>query len=355
MIKPFYYYLIIFILFTRVISGACVFASEDGLIRVRILHKHHPKSITVSESNSNDKTVFIDLNSNFPMYFPFANQYSICIPENTIKHNYCGRLQVYKEKNELLVINIIQLEDYVVSVVLSELGWTVAEAMRAQAVLARTWAISNRHKDSLYDFDDLTHSQVYKGLFPQSEETHKLLAENYGQIVVYQGRPIEVLYHAACSDRVYSAYEIWGVDHKPYLAQTELPNILKTRLNKSSWQRIILKDSLDPLFQKKIETDQPIQYIKTQRDGILGVYVNNYWIGIDDFRLTINRALGWNQIRSNDFTLEVKGKNIIFKGKGFGHLVGLCQEEAVVLAENGYTYGQLLDFFYPGSSVIAMK
>ncbi|MGA1871846.1 MAG: SpoIID/LytB domain-containing protein [bacterium] len=335
-------------------------AQDINEVRVRILHKYHPSSLIVHTDEPGQGAILVDCARTFPVEFSPKESYTLLIPAQSIKRSYFGRIYIYREKDELVIVNILPLEEYVTSVVLSELGWTAKEAMRAQAILARTWALTNQHRDQPYDFDDLTHSQVYKGLFPQTEATRQLLGETYGQILTSHNKPIHIVYHAACSDRVYSAYEIWGIRHEPCLTHVELPDILHASRNDSAWERTLPKPAIDQLFRKQATSDcshcsDKISYNKIQREGKLGIYVNERWIGIDNFRLIINRALGWNQLRSNDFTMDIKGDTIHFKGKGFGHLVGLCQQEAVTLAENGYNYQRILGIFYPGSTISAIN
>ena len=345
--KPFYC-IILFCCFYHI--SYCSFASET--VRVRILEKYHPSKVKVSNSNSPEKSFIINETSQFPVTLNSSDKYLIQVPEQNVERFYRGKLLFGWDKDELLIINELGLEDYVASVVLSEMGWTNVEAMRAQAVLARTWAVKNRRPDMPYDFNDLTNSQVYKGLFPYSESTIRILTDNQGQILTYEGNPIDVLYHAACSDRVFSAYEIWGMKPVPYLKSVKLPDILTASRKDTIWERIISKASIDNLFRDKINSSHPVSYKKTFNNGKLGVYVNDQWVGIDDFRLTINRSLGWNQIRSNDFNMRILGDKIFFQGKGFGHMVGMGQQEAVTLGRNGYDYYKILSFFYPGTEII---
>lgn len=93
-------------------------------------------------------------------------------------------------------------------------------------------------------------------------------------------------------------------------------------------------------------------YAVEKRDGVLVVDTGNAAMGIDAFRLALNRELGWNTLRSNDFKIRQKGRYLVFSGKGFGHLVGLCQEGAETLAESGWRYSRILALFYPGTALV---
>jgi stage II sporulation protein D len=324
-----------------------LYSFEPGQVRVRILEKYHPAAVIISDSENRDEGVLIDERSNFPVEFPFSRRYEITIPGKDFKRGYKGRLILEWDKNELLIVNEVPLEDYVASVVLSEMGWTETEAMRAQAVLARTWAVAHRRANHFYDFDDLAYHQVYKGLFPQSKLTLQRLSETYGQVLTYRGKPIEVFYHAQCADRVFSAYEIWGKRDIPYLKKVELPPVLKRVRGDNTWERVLSKQAVDAVFSGEPGAASSFRYRKAVKNGQLGVYVNDCWLGIDNFRLRINRVLGWNQVKSNDFSIRVIGDKIVFQGRGFGHLVGLGQRDAIFLARQGYDYKRILKLFYP--------
>ena len=331
-----------------------VHAADFDHIRVRILEKYHPKAISISAEGKRNQAVLIDMRSDLPIEFRQADFHTLRLPGQSWSRNYSGRLLIDRENEELLIINTLPLEEYITSVVLSELGWVNTEAMRAQALLSRTWAITHLHPNRPYDFGDMTNSQVYQGLFPQSAKTRHRLTDTRGLVLIYRGEPIEALYHAACSDRVFSAYEIWGRRRIRYLDRVGLPVQLIDNRNDSRWERSLKKSDIARLFRKEGYSGTPLRLRQTRRDGQLGVYVDGQWVGIDDFRLQVNRGLGWNQLRSNDFVMQDKGDQFYFKGKGFGHLVGMCQRDAVTLAELGWDYKKILGLFYPGSELGSM-
>ncbi len=132
-----------------------------------------------------------------------------------------------KKNEELLVINRVPLETYVASVVISEMGQAPPEAMCAQAVISRTWAIGHIDESSLYDFNDLTSSQSYQGYSAYVKGAEKIISKTEGLILTYRGETAKILFHAQCSDRVFSAYEIWGKSSIPYMPSVQLPPAAK--------------------------------------------------------------------------------------------------------------------------------
>ena len=331
-----------------------VFSETGSSVRVLVLNKYKPTKIIISHKYNSLNNITIDQNSTLPLQINSFHDYKIFLPDSEIKRSYTGTISIYKGDKYLRIINTVPIEEYVKSVVLSEIGIQHQEAMRAQAILARTWAIKHLRPLESYDFNDLTNSQVYKGILPGIKIKPSLITPTYNQILTYNKNLIKVFYHSDCATRSYSAYEIWGVRHYPYYKRINFPRELKSSQSKQ-WVRRINQDEINKIFQDVIKINMPVKYKKTIEQGRLGITINEHWIDIDTFRLKINRVLGWNQLRSNHFSLNQKDGFIIFKGAGFGHLVGLCQKSAIKLANKGWKYPEILELFYPGTIISRIK
>ena len=326
------------------------FSEQINKVRVNILSKFKPTELIVYQKNKHNNKLLINRDSVFPIYLSSSPQYTIKIPKNNIKRSYHGMITVYKEKERLVIVNTVPIEKYVKSVVLSEMGLKHKEAMRAQSVLARTWAVKNIRPKHRYDFNDLTNSQVYKGIFDNVNLNDDVLSQTNSQLLTYNKKPIKVFYHSDCANRSYSAYEIWGINQYPYYKRINFPDELKSRQPRK-WLRKIKKTKINNIFKDVIEPHASFLYKRSSEQGRVGVYINNHWIDVDTFRIKINRVLGWNQLRSNHFSLSEQDGFLIFKGVGFGHLIGLCQKSAIVLADKGWLYPRILDLFYPGTKL----
>lgn len=334
--------------------AASSFASPDLMgqnLRVRILSHYHPQRIEVRELATNAPVNAVDVNSS-DRTFRFTNGFQLVLPEAGVQRSYAGDLEVHVRDGELRLINLVGMEAYVTSVVLSEMGWQRAEAMRAQAILARTWAHIHRRQGEPYDFGDRTDGQVYKGLFPQTKRLERLQKVTAGQLLWYRGQAAHVYYHAKCANRVFSAHEIWGVKKKPYLSGFDLPKGIRD--GAETWQCSFLSSDIDIVFAEELST--PIRLEVEKRSGTLGVRLigtnfDELWMSVDIFRLQVNRRWGWNKLKSNNFTISRDGDRTLFSGSGFGHLVGMCQQGAVKMAENGRQYQEILQFFYPGTII----
>ncbi|HKG14326.1 MAG TPA: SpoIID/LytB domain-containing protein, partial [Pyrinomonadaceae bacterium] len=140
---------------------------------------------------------------------------------------YRGRLEVFANTHgSLTVVNVVTLEDYVRGVVPNELspgGWPELEALKAQAVAARTYAVSNlgRFAAEGYDLTPDTRSQVYGGRATEHPLTDRAVNETRGRVATYAGRPINALYTSTCGGRTEDAENIFGGEAPAYLRGRE--------------------------------------------------------------------------------------------------------------------------------------
>jgi stage II sporulation protein D len=140
---------------------------------------------------------------------------------------YRGRLEVFANtKGTLTVVNVIPLEDYVRGVVPNELspgGWPELEALKAQAVAARTYAVSNlgRFASAGYDLTPDTRSQVYGGRSTEHPLSDRAVLETRGRILTYKGAPVNAVYTSTCGGRTEDGENIFGGAPVAYLRGRE--------------------------------------------------------------------------------------------------------------------------------------
>ncbi|MCP3954348.1 MAG: hypothetical protein GY697_19345 [Desulfobacterales bacterium] len=341
-----------------------LFASNEAWqdyadVRVHILSKYHPREITVV---INGDAVPVSLGDDFPVVLGSndGSGFTVQIPEQEVARNYRGRLEIRQRKGELLLINELPFMSYVASATIGESGWVEPEAMKAQAVLIATNVLrrqqqARRHADKLSDISDLAYHQVYPG---HNRYVEKLLAvlKEMPYLPLLQTDPVDnragdqlqsklvdAVFHAECGRRIFSAREIWGADHsalKSRFIDDDLPP-------GAGWQKNIRQEIIDRIFSVNAA-----EYVVQELDDRLVVRVDNDFYGIDDFRLMINRKLGWNTIESNDFEIRALPGEIIFSGYGRGHGVGLCQVQSNFLAQKGWKFRDILSYFYPAAILL---
>lgn len=169
---------------------------------------------------------------------------------------YRGKIEVFANTHgAVTVVNVIGLEDYVRGVVPNELSYPALEALKAQAIAARTYALKNRGQFSSEGFDLLptTRSQVYRGLSSEMPLTTRAVDETRGIIATYNGEPINALYTSTCGGRTEDAGNIFN-EAIPYLRGRECAVEGKAAfapfLIKSSRELMEIKDERDLVYAR---------------------------------------------------------------------------------------------------------
>ncbi|HYO90965.1 MAG TPA: SpoIID/LytB domain-containing protein, partial [Pyrinomonadaceae bacterium] len=161
----------------------------------------------------------------FTSYAPvvFASDDERSSPVRFNEKPYRGRLEVFANaQGGLTVVNVLGLEDYVRGVVPNELNYPAIEALKAQAVAARTYAVRNRNQFASQGFDLLptTRSQVYGGLSTEQPLTSRAVEETRGVVATYRDAPINALYTSTCGGRTEDSENIFS-NAEPYLRARE--------------------------------------------------------------------------------------------------------------------------------------
>ncbi|WP_320175210.1 SpoIID/LytB domain-containing protein [Maridesulfovibrio sp.] len=265
-----------------------------------------------------------------------------------------GIIDVSIRKGKLLILNIIEIEDYLRSVVPAEsyASWP-AETLKAQAVAARTYAYYQKeHRTHLfYDVYADTYDQMYGGVDREDKRTDKAVKQTSGQVMLYKEKPILSQYTANSGGFTADAKAIFGAGKDYLIAQKDSAS-LKGKM--ASWTKKYSSKDIEAKL-KKIGISVPgIRSIKSLEKGPSGRIVKvriNYGSGHRDLRT--RTTLGSSRVlKLPDILLEIDktGDYYTFKGRGWGHGVGYSQWGA---AELGKTkkYDHILKFYYPGSSV----
>jgi len=263
---------------------------------------------------------------------------------------YNGNFEIKKDENGLHVINSIPFEEYVEGVVFSETGkdWEL-EALKAQAVISRTYAVFHKLVNGEKEFH-LTSSVLHQLYKEENRNPLITLAVNKtgGEILTYKGSPIESLYHSICYGKTELPEEIWGESY-PYLSSVEC-NSKETPYE--NWQRrFTLKEIEDEIDVKEIKDITISAYTATGRVKALSITAG------DDETVTVFKAtefrkrMGYKTFPSTDFKIIKNSKGLVFQGRGWGHGVGLSQWGALEMAREGKDYREILAHYYPGSVI----
>lgn len=286
------------------------------------------------------------------------------------KIKYYGHFVFLVQNNKLTVINVVDVEKYLYGVVPYEIGTLDSarfEALKAQAVAARTYAYSHFNSREAFQFDVFadTRDQVYKGLEKSTSLTEAAIESTKGEVMTYKGDFIQAYYHSTCSGHT-EGMDAWGQPDKSYLKpKPDLQSNGKAWCEESSyhhWQRSFTEKELVILFQNNKVTAQAKDYkpfssirsitidseLRGGRIGILTVSTNKGSFTVKGDRVRFLFKQGSSILPSSRFTIKKQGSSWVLNGQGFGHGIGLCQMGARARAQAGQSYVEILKHYYDG-------
>ncbi len=278
-------------------------------------------------------------------------------------------------KDRIQLVNRLELEDYVSGIVEGELGSLnlSPEVLKAQIVVARTYVLSmrgERHQGEGYEFCDHPHCQVYSGIPMNHPIYEKAIQSVRGEYVSYKGRPIAAFYHHSCGGMTSAVQDVWPAPAEPYLRAVKDPAGSSCRVGpKSQWRVSLSKKSLAICFRKAGWMDAnkrtiSTPYARTRRSipsGRVQLFlVQSHHpklviVTVGRFRNVVNQYYGKEILKSAMFTVSLEDDSFVFKGRGWGHGVGLCQEGAMWMAKHGKTYQQILQHYFPHTQLAKLK
>ena len=345
---------------------------------------------------------------------------------------FAGALKIITDRDKLIAINVIGVEDYLLSVISSEMSASASEEfLKAHAVISRSWVMARlsasrgetktevpegifsvpaliSHLDSLmhsgyeadeskvhqiikwYDHEDHDlfdvcaddHCQRYQGLTHAVGDTvRRVIDSTWGQTLSYEGQLCDARFSKCCGGVMEKFSSCWDDKDHPYLqALPDAPghdpheecfcsnadkSILAQVLNNYDqettdfyrWTEVYDRDYLSELICRKSGIDigrlismEPLERGVSGRISRLMIAGDKAVITVGK-ELEIRRLLSESHLKSSAFHATFKEDSVILEGKGWGHGVGLCQIGAAVMASKGYSYTEILEHYYPGTTI----
>jgi stage II sporulation protein D len=262
------------------------------------------------------------------------------------------------QKREAPLVRL-PLESYVAAVLAGESnGFRSAEALKAMAVAARTFAMRNRrrHASEGFDFCDTTHCQDFRQVAVTAKAWAAVEATR-GELLWYQGSPATVYYHAECAGSTEAVEDVWGGNPLPYLGRRHDPYCVSQ--GNREWRAAIAADEVSrALARAGLKTPALLRGISvvdrtaSGRAAMLRLRGDTpASVSASSFRFAIGRALGWDRLPSTWFQVERAGDQLVVLVRGRGHGVGLCQTGADAMGDAGQDYRAILDFYFPGTTL----
>lgn len=266
-----------------------------------------------------------------------------------VDRRFDDNLKIKNLRSKLKLINNIDLDNYVSGVVEAEVGRKPPkEYFKLQAIICRTYALSNTQKHLIEGFNlcDEVHCQAYHGktFFPLIVDA---AMQTKGAVIVDSDiQLITAAFHSNCGGQTVNSEDVWS----------------KSLYYLKSVKDTFCLDHKNSFWEKELDSKQWRGYlaakINSTEDSIINRYQNTERLV---FYPSSQGALSFEDIRhkfklrSAFFNVENNGSKIMLKGRGYGHGVGLCQIGAMEMASQGYTYSEILHYYYSGVHIIDLS
>jgi stage II sporulation protein D len=242
-----------------------------------------------------------------------------------IERRYRGALEIVPRKRELEAVVAVDREVAVASAVAAESPpGAPLEALKAQAVVTRSYYAATRGRHARFDFCDTTHCQFLRQPPGPGDPASLAAQSTRGWVLAYEGSTVPALYSARCGGRTRTLAEL-GLrsDGYPYYS-VDCPYCQK--------RSPVWESRLDPAEGKPL----------------LGQKSENA-------RLAVGRKLGWSAVPGSDYQARLEGGEVVVRGRGAGHGAGLCQAGASDMAAHGAGFRQILEHYFPNTTLVNLN
>jgi len=267
-----------------------------------------------------------------------------------------GFFTIQAKLNSLYAINHVNIEEYLYGVIPKEMPtkWD-RQALMAQAVAARTYSLFMKNKNwhEEYDIEATTAAQVYGGHSAETVRTTAAVKATNGQVMTHKGRLIVAYFHSNSGGHTEDPVNVWNVKI-PYLQA--VPDNFSATAPGNGWEFFLsfkdIKNSLNKngmnigrIKQLQIEEKSP-----SGRNRKIRILTEKGAFNISGnlFRASIGEA----KIKSTMFNVISRRKGVLFKGRGYGHGVGMSQWGARKMAMTGSNYKDILKYYYQGIKIV---
>lgn len=331
-----------------------------------IMNGNPVKSGTILNVSSGTNAVIVNgVSYTEAVLIPQSHQNTIRLYNNSKALSYLGSISLKSEGGKIMPYNIIDVENYLKGVVPFEMSeYYPMEALKAQAVAARNFALKKAGAKAAYgyDFDDTTLFQVYGGYNSNYKNTIKAVEDTTGKVLLYGTTLVEALYSSSHGGYTEDSENVWG-NYTPYLRAK--PDPFENELWPNGDVYLSTQQIEDALKIKEyigfnddfIKIDIPaITYFQSGRVSAIPIVYKNE-AGTELTRqITNDSARTFLGLPSSMYTVTYDEAADMYKfsGKGYGHGLGMSQIGAKNRALAGQTFEEILKFYYDGTSIVTM-
>ncbi len=250
-----------------------------------------------------------------------SGEFELAVPAR-IERRFRGSLEVTLANQTLQPVVIMDLETAVASVVAAESPpGAHREALKAQAVAARSYLVAVHARHSGFDFCDTTHCQFLREAPARDHPATRAATATRGLVLTHATRVVPAYYSASCGGRTRTLAELGlPAEDYPYYSV----ECAHCRLHAEEWERRLEEEDALPLLANE----------NRERS-----------------RLEVGRRLGWSAVPGSNFTAEQEGDAVVLRGRGLGHGLGLCQRGAAAMASEGAGFREILNHYFPNTAL----
>lgn len=268
---------------------------------------------------------------------------------------YQNNLSFSVTEGYIRILNEIILDNYIAGVTEAEAGSRSSiEFYKVQAILARTFALAhiNKHVTEGFSLCDQVHCQAYYGK-PKDLNIFTAIEETKGKVVVDDNLNLIVAaFHSNSGGQTANSEDVWGA-YTNYLRSTV--DSFSTKMPNANWERRMLTD--DWLTYLKIKHNYAIDE-PNAKQAVVNFKQDNrkVYLECSNSKIPLKNIRQDLQLKSTFFSIsELNNDSIVFKGRGYGHGLGMCQEGAMRMCKLGYKYPEVLNFYYKNIQLIDMR
>jgi stage II sporulation protein D len=245
-------------------------------------------------------------------------EFTVAVP-GKLSRRYSGKLEIKPASRELSVVVEMELETAVASVVAAESpAGAPLEALKAQAIAARSYFTAGRGRHHGFDFCDTTHCQFLRQPPKPDSAAARATMETIGMVLAYHDEVFAAMYSASCGGKTHTLEEL-GIPVRDYPYFAVVCDYCHHHPEK--WVAALSAEDASTLK------------------------------GTEESRIKLARKLGWKVVPGNSYSAREQNSGLLIEGTGKGHGIGLCQRGAADMARKGSSFQQILAHYYPNAGV----
>ena len=280
------------------------------------------------------------------------------------EQQYHGAFSILRYEQRLLLINHVDLEQYVHAVLRTESwpGWPV-EVNKVFAIVSRSYVVSLIHQAQTnpfvnplpYHVKNTNEHQTYKGMH-EVRSIHTAMKQTRGMFLTYDDKPALAMFDSCCGGIIPAHIEDFDFEKAPYLARDYACTHCE-RCWIYTWKANLSLDEFQQQIIPLLDIPESVRDVTITQHDKAGL-VKQLELGNGRSKTSVTGKQFYNAfkaIKSFCFSVEKDTEGVTLHGKGFGHHIGLCQWGAREMVRDGWNYRRILSFYYPGTQVAQLQ